>query len=776
MNENLRVLAYLAVTVIALSLLAAFFASPQGAAQPAAPGSISGGKTLVGSGGSVGTGISPTTGAYGNFSNNLRKFNSTAELEQWLTDYGTTGSYSSYNYGGGIMARTAADAVAPMPAGANAGKSEGTVSSPPQAGTDYSGTNVQVEGVDEADYVKTDGRYIYLIADNKLLIVNGTDSAKAKIISTTSLFNTSDSASKRSGSYYPYYYNQPSARELFVSGNKLVLIAQVPKQSFVFQKYDITPIMEYTQTTGLYVFDISDRTAPRLTSNFSVSGDYYQARMIGDTVYFVTQESVSQPPILYPPVIYSAKQTLHPEIYYFDSPEQNYRFNTVASLSISGERIVDAKTFMLGYSDTLMVSQDNIYIAYQKQNNHFWPCLRCRVAMDQYSKERFFGVVVPLLPAELQANITAITAKGLDEEAQWREISQTLSNYFQPALEQGSSLSDAEKEKYTTLMENIQSALAEYDTRKEIEDSKTVIHKLGIKDGQISYGGAAEVEGRLLNQFSLDEYNGDLRVATTTDVWVRKHVQYNNVYVLDKNMKQVGALENLAPDEKIYSTRFMNERLYMVTFKQMDPLFVIDLSTPTNPKTLGQLKIPGYSDYLHPVNSTTLIGVGKETETSEWGGVRPAGVKVALFDVSDPANPREIDHIVIGDAGSDSEVLRDHKAFLYSQKDNLLVLPISVVENTGGSYYDTRRVWDGAVAYKVGPDGFTLLGKVKHTSTTGSYYYWDYNARVHRSLYIGAALYTFSDAFIKVNELVDGLPGITSIDLPTSDYNGPVYY
>jgi uncharacterized secreted protein with C-terminal beta-propeller domain len=557
-----------------------------------------------------------------------------------------------------------------------------------------------------------------------------------------------------------------------------VLIAQVPKQSVVFQKYDITPLPQYTQTTGLFIFDISDRAAPKLSANFTVSGDYYQARMIGDTVYFVTQESVQQPPILSPPIIYSSTQVLHPEIYYFDSPQASYRFNTVASLSISGERILDAKTFMLGDSDTLMVSADNIYISYQKQNNYYWPCMRCGMSMNQYSKERFFGVVVPLLPPDLQANISAITANGLDEDAQWRDISKALSDYFQPALGQNGRLYDADKEKYSALMESIQSALAEYDTRKAVEDSKTVIHKLGIKDGQISYVAAAEVEGRLLNQFSMDEYNGQLRVATTTDVWVRKHVQYNNVYVLNAAMKQVGALENLAPDEKIYSTRFMGERLYMVTFKQMDPLFVIDLSSPTSPKVLGQLKIPGYSDYLHPVNSTHLIGVGKETETTDWGGVRPAGVKVALFDVSDPANPKEVDHLVIGDAGSDSEVLRDHKAFLYSPKDSLLVLPISVVESTSGKYQDTRRVWDGAVAYKVGPDGFTLLGKVKHASSSSQYYYWDYGARVHRSLYIGDALYTVSDAYIKVNELVDGLPGITSIDLPTlpPDYRGPIIY
>ncbi len=809
-SGNWRVFGFLLISIIAIGLLAAFFSmahpstKPNGPASavPATSGSISVGQSLT-----LYSGASPSSGPNStissNFSDSLKKFNSPAELEQWVSEYGSGSAYGAYGSGGlyrnsimdaAISSGAKSGGIAPSIAPAPSGISQTTGSS---ANPDYSTTNIQVAGVDEADYVKTDGRYIYLIADNRLLIVDGKDPANAKIISNTTLFkdtgasggSTSSDTTSSSGTsvnnnlapsyYYNYYYNAPQAREMFINNSKLVLIAQVYRNSVTFSKYDISPMPQSTPETELFVFDVQNRSAPKLDVSFNISGSYYQSRMVGDDVYIVTQEGVSTP-LLQPPVVYSAKAALRPDIYYFDSPEQNYQFNTVAAMSLSNESIVDAKTFMLGYSNTLMMSQDNLYIAYQKQNSYYWPCrgLGCGYDSDQYSRDRFFTVVVPLLPADLQANLTAIGQQHLDSDKEWRAISQELGDYFQPMLDSNGQLTSAQKENYSAMMENIQSALAEYDTKKAIEDSKTVIQKLGVANGQISYAAKAEVPGRLLNQFSLDEFNGNLRVATTTDVWVRKRVEYNNVFVLDSNMRQIGALEDLAPDESIYATRFMGERLYMVTYQQVDPLFVIDLSTPSNPKTLGTLNISGFSDYLHPVNATTLIGVGKETSPTSWGGVVPAGIKVALFDVSDPANPKEIDHVDIGDYGSDSEALTDHRAFLYSDTSHLLVLPVSVVKATTGKYYDQRKVWDGVGVYKVGPEGFTPLGSVKHASYSGSDYSYDRSTVVHRSLYIGDALYTFSDSYMKVNRLVDGLPVYTSIDLPFTSpyYGGPIYY
>ena len=124
----------------------------------------------------------------------------------------------------------------------------------------------------------------------------------------------------------------------------------------------------------------------------------------------------------------------------------------------------------------------------------------------------------------------------------------------------------------------------------------------------------------------MDEYKNNLRVATTSSVYTtRGSYEYNNVFVLDSGMKTIGSLTHIAEQEKIYSTRFIGDRLYMVTFKRIDPFFVIDLSTPASPKILGKLKIPGYSDYLHPYDATHIIGVGKETGTNDWGGVSTKG-------------------------------------------------------------------------------------------------------------------------------------------------------
>ena len=191
-------------------------------------------------------------------------------------------------------------------------------------------------------------------------------------------------------------------------------------------------------------------------------------------------------------------------------------------------------------------------------------------------------------------------------------------------------------------------------------------------------------------------------------------------------MKTIGSLTHIAEQEKIYSTRFIGDRLYMVTFKRIDPFFVIDLATPTAPKILGKLKIPGYSDYLHPYDATHIIGVGKETGTNDWGGVSTKGIKLALFDVSDVEHPTQIDKVEIGDAGSDSAALSDHKAFLFDKSKNLLVIPARVVKNdvTVTDKYGTTQpnIWYGAYVFGLTPEtGFVLKGTVEHGTGSDRY-------------------------------------------------------
>jgi len=308
---------------------------------------------------------------------------------------------------------------------------------------------------------------------------------------------------------------------------------------------------------------------------------------------------------------------------------------------------------------------------------------------------------------------------------------------------------------------------------REVWDSpRTSIHRIHIEGEEIEYMASGEVPGMVLNQFSMDEYDGHFRVATTT--W--GETTGNHVYILDMDLNLVGSLEGLAPGETIYSARFMGERGYLVTFKQVDPLFVIDLSDPSNPRELGYLKVTGYSDYLHPYDETHIIGIGKETtDAGEFAWYQ--GVKISLFDVSDVTNPQEIDKLEIGDRGSDSPVLWDHKAFLFDRSRNLMVMPLLLAEVDVSDYPEGvpswaygEPVWQGAYVFDISvDDGLQIRGRITHIDDLSEleegYYYYYSPFAVERSLYIGDVLYTISQAKIKMNSL-ETLAYINEVELP----------
>ncbi|UCH70513.1 MAG: beta-propeller domain-containing protein, partial [Candidatus Bathyarchaeota archaeon] len=289
-----------------------------------------------------------------------------------------------------------------------------------------------------------------------------------------------------------------------------------------------------------------------------------------------------------------------------------------------------------------------------------------------------------------------------------------------------------------------------------------------------------EVPGYVLNQFSMDEHESYFRIATTI-----RHVSTswddvsskNHVYVLDMNLDIVGRLEDLAPGETIYSARFMGERCYLVTFRKIDPLFVIDLEDPRSPRVLGQLKITGYSDYLHPYDENHIIGIGKETVAAEEGNFAwYQGVKISLFDVTDVENPKEIDTYEIGDRGTDSPVLMDHKALLFDKSKDLLVIPVLVAEIDEEKYVGEVPpyihgdfVWQGAYVFDISLDeGLFLKGGITHLEDSNdlakSGYYFSSPYSVKRSLYIDNMLYTISDKKIQMNNLED-LEEINEVEL-----------
>jgi inhibitor of cysteine peptidase len=624
----------------------------------------------------VGIGLlDPETGSSGE----VKRFNSTEELKAFLEqnrqEQVSDGMAGSSGFGIGLQRTVAVKEDGVIPAAAVP-----SIDLPgiiPGSTRDYSSTNVQIRGVDEADFVKNDGEYIYLISGNRLKIIDAYPAEKAGIISETDL----------SG--------QPM--ELFLDGNRLVVFSTTQDQTLVKPVTSVAPVPYWRDVTMATVYDVSDRNDPVVERTMTFSGNYFDSRMIGNYVYAVTSEPVrwyGTDPVI--PLVKDGSTETIPPVYYFDAPCGSFVYNTISSFSVRDDSPPKAETFLVGYSTTLYVSTGNLYIAYQKQ-----------------------------IPYQ-----------------QWEVIRP-------PALEQ--------------------------TTNVDIPQEGTIIHRFAIERGDVTYKATGDVPGHLLNQFSMDEDSGNLRVATTVEGWNnRGSYQFNNLYVLDKDMKTIGRLEYVAPGERIYSTRFVGDRLYMVTFKRIDPFFVIDLSDPERPGILGELKIPGYSDYLHPYDANHIIGIGKETESNDWGGVSVAGLKLALFDVTDVNNPKVIDKVEIGEPGTDSEALRDHRAFLFDREKNLLVIPVSEVikvpaKDSPGSPY-SHGYWLGAYVFSVTPEsGFVLKGKVTQGEEEKPYY-WDSPDTVLRSLYINNVLCTISTQSVVMSDLSD--PGIelNRIRLPPPEY------
>ncbi len=303
-------------------------------------------------------------------------------------------------------------------------------------------------------------------------------------------------------------------------------------------------------------------------------------------------------------------------------------------------------------------------------------------------------------------------------------------------------------------------------------DGGTAIHRISIDQGTIRYEATGEVPGHILNQFSMDENGEYFRVATTA--WRQSPLAIlssttspragplsgltTSLYVLNRELHIVGRLEGLGENEQFHSARFVGNRAYLVTFKKVDPLFVIDLSQPRRPRVLGELHVTGYSDYLQPYDETHLIGIGKETEDAgsfAWY----QGVKVSLFDVSNPADPVETAKYVIGGRGSNSPALSEHKAVLFDRDRNLLVIPVEVAmrpENvTVPAWQWGTIVWQGAYVFRVSPEkGLVFRGGITHFSD-GELPNYNTQKYVSRSLYIGEVLYTLSSSKVKMNSLAD---------------------
>ncbi len=460
---------------------------------------------------------------------------------------------------------------------------------------DYSTTNVQVENVDEADTVKTDGEFIYYVVGNKVIIINAEE---MKEISTIEI-------SKEKERFSP--------REIFIKENKLIVLGNyykyeeniensTAKRSDVY--YDIARIKTTTMAKAI-VYDVSDKENLKVIREVCLDGNYINSRMIGDNIYFISTKSV----------------------YYYEGIKDE----DILPLVKDSLQTKEAKT--VNYSD-IVYFKDTDYNSYM-----------------------------------LVGGFNINNSEPLNIETFWGASSQIYAS---------------EKNLYITK--------TNYSDYRDYYKSKTTIYKFDLNNSHISLKAKGEVEGYLNNQFSMDEYEGKLRVATNIRIkeeaeeniqndeedinTFKQTIDGNRLYVLDEELKEIGRIDNLAKDEKIYAVRFIGKYGYIVTFKQIDPLFVIDLSDPTNPQIKGELKIPGYSAYLHPYDENHIIGIGYNTKDNGYGGITNYNMKMSMFDVSDAENPKEIFNIDIGNSYTYSDILYNHKSLFYKKADNLIGITV----------------------------------------------------------------------------------------------------
>lgn len=508
----------------------------------------------------------------------------------------------------------------------------------------HSTTNIQVAGVDEADIVKTDGDYLYVVSSNNIYILKAYPTDEAKVLSKITLNET---------------YNI----KIYVNGDKLAVLGGH------FAPFHIS--YTYTGEALVKVYDISNKTSPVLTRTLSLNGTLSGSRMIGNYVYATVDQLAVQSDnnktdfeVALPKISTgeTVKEVQATEIRYVNVSDVFYYFTTVIAVNIINDvQEPTYETFLTGSTACMYVSQSNMYLTIP--NTSLW-----------------------ILPLEVGG------------------------------------------------------------TRDE-----TFIYRVKLDEEKIVCEAEGAVSGYVLNQFSMDEYNGFFRIATTK--WTNDGSK-NNLYILNMSLNIVGKLEGLAPGERIYSARFMGNRCYLVTFKQIDPFFVIDLSDPAEPKVLGELKIPGFSGYLHPYDEDHIIGIGKQD----------TNLKLSLFNVTNVTAPTETAKFILQGEWSDSTALMDHKAFLFDKSKQLLALPVSIswIEMRGNEYY-TKGFWQGAYVFDINlSDGFVLRGNVTHQENSENQ--WDSSYWVKRALYIEEVLYTLSDMKVKLNSLED-LTFIKGIEL-----------
>lgn len=542
---------------------------------------------------------------------------------------------------------------------------------------DYSKTNLQVENVDEADIVKTDGDYIYSVSDNCVVITKVLGNGDLQVESKISSIGTPE--------------------DILIKDNYIVIISSNNNSRTDYSLFD--------------VFDITNKQIPVKKKRITTPFKYSTSRMIDSNVYIFSSGSVEFDSNKKLKSIYYVdnrkKDIDYTKIYYLKDGQDDI-MTSVISFDLNNIDDISFSGIMMDL-DNAYISEKNIYLIDTGYKNSYYNSSYGYKYSDIFGFKGIFGI--------------------FDEDK------------------------DSEKE----------------------DDGyyhKTTIYKFNINKKDIKYSCNVKESGQTLNQFSMDEYEGNLRI-TLNDL-----NNASKLCIFDEKLNKIGQLENIAPGEKLYSTRFINNRAYMVTYKTMDPLFVIDLTDVKNPTILGELKIPGYSTYLHPYDENHIIGIGNDTNTTVYrdskGRVTSestviTGMKMALFDITDVNNPKELYMTKIGDKNTYSSILTNHKALLFSKERGNLGIPVNNYSSQIAVNFDGDSVEDSDMSSRISKDrvsfgyliydlslenGFNLKGSITHLANNYYNNYINYSKEI-RGIYIDDILYTISNQYIKSNNLSD---------------------
>ena len=599
---------------------------------------------------------------------------------------------------------------------------------------DFTGTNNQITDVDEADYVKNDGKFIYMLPrdtmEAQLVIVRAFPVENAAVVSTTDL------------SQYSF-----SPRNLLLEGDVLVVVGEswLSDSDRRGKTVGAGPAGAFSMSTVVQqMWDVSNRSAPRLESTVQLEGNYLAARMVDGRAYLVIQT--------YPTFVPAAASSSSPSQKTLRSASPLFR---QLAPGVAGKKQLRAA---VGFQ------------ALEKGCNRIG---RLSGLGDVSTWITVFAMDADKARSTTYGTYKSVTLAGRGHivyvSAQRIYVASTTYDYQRVSRDQ-----------------IVKGASPTRDTPKPARGVWSAILAFDLNSGAPAFAGLGVVDGSIINQFAMDEFQGHLRVATTRgEMWATPTTSESLISVLDQDLRPVGLLGGLAPGERIYSVRFMGSRGYVVTYRQVDPFFVFDLSKPGSPQMLGYLKIPGFSDYLHPLDATHMLGVGKDTQEVN-GAIMTKGVKLSLFNVADPEKPQEDAVLVLGDSGTSTEVSYEHKAFLYHKSSGVIVLPIDLHQaerckeprTEGGACpgfaeWGAPSTFQGAyVLYLEGSDKkrFRVHGRITHEhlagernnpTDTGRVMFglwggWDWRAslrRVYRSIFMDSLLYTLSDRHLQAHLL-----------------------